>query len=87
MEIVIEACQAMEINGQIVPINRQEVERCVEEMAKKGHRVIALAYKEVHDFSEFPSMKGSNQMQTSVQSQSSMLSSKKKDKSGGVLNI
>ena len=77
----------MEINGQIVAINRQEVERCVEEMAKKGHRVIALAYKEIHDCSEFPSMKGRNPMETSAKSQGSMISSKKKEKSGGVLNI
>ena len=36
-------------------------------MAKKGHRVIALAYKEVNDFSEFPGMKGGNTMNSSMQ--------------------
>jgi hypothetical protein len=60
-------------------------------MAKKGHRVIALAYKEVQDTSEFPNMKGSKgnpSMQQSIKSQTSMVASKKKkDKSGGVLNI
>lgn len=66
----------MEINGQVQPINKQEINKYVEDMAKKGHRVIALAYKEVQDVSEIPSMKSSKQTQTST----------KKDKSG-VLNI
>lgn len=57
-------------------------------MAKKGNRVIALAYKEVHDFSEFPGMKGQGGMEQSIKSHSEMgTSKKKKDKSGGVLNI
>ncbi len=51
VEIVVEACQKMEVNGQVQPLNKEEVNRSVQEMAKKGHRVIALAYKEIQDVS------------------------------------
>ena len=35
----------MDINGNILPINRAEIDRNVQSMAKKGYRVIAIAYK------------------------------------------
>jgi len=49
-------------------------------MAKKGNRVIALAYKEVTDVSEIPNAKGSKQPSHETKKE-------KRDKSGGVLNI
>lgn len=52
-------------------------------MAKKGHRIIALAYKEITDVSEIPNMKGSKQNP----SQSTKAPGQKKEKSGGVLNV
>ncbi len=39
----------MEVNGQAQGINKKIIEDNIEKMAKKGNRVIAIAYKKVND--------------------------------------
>jgi hypothetical protein len=45
----LEACNQMEVNGQAQGINKKIIEDNIEKMAKKGNRVIAIAYKKVND--------------------------------------